>query len=402
MSDSTSSSAPSSEDASTGQPASDVASPGDPAVLADPRPGPGHEPADGVHTTKPPQPKGRLVEGVRLIFIALLGTAGYTIGIEGARVALSSARLALYVFMGAAVGYVIGGVLGRLTARAVTGMERELRRTPPAQLAAGTVGLVLGLSIAALLTFPLFRLPATAAWPAVVFTYLAFGSLGYGLARARADELFGLVGLKPRVAGAAGGDVIVVDTSALIDGRIADLANTGFVSGTLLLHEGVLRELQAISDSSDPRRRTRGRQGLDILAELQRNPTVEVSLVEEAGVRDVDAALVRLARERGGQLITVDANLSKVAEAVRVPVMHVNGLAAAFRLPVSPGDDLSIHLVKEGREHDQAVGYLDDGTMVVVESAKQRIGDDVSIRVTNVIQTTTGRMIFAALGGAEA
>lgn len=350
-----------------------------------------------------PHPRRRLVEGVRLIFVALLATAGYTVGTETApqQTTSSTSRLALFVFLGAAVGYVVGGVIGRLTVRAVGGMERELRRMPGHQLAAGTVGMILGLAVAALITFPLFRLPTAAAWPAIVFAYLTFGSLGFGLARSKADELFGLVGLKPRAAGATSGELVVVDTSALIDGRIADLATTGFVGGTLLLHEGVLTELQAIADSSDPRRRGRGRRGLDVLAELQAMPTVEVRLVEEAGVLDVDAALVRLARERGGQLITVDANLAKVAEAVRVPVMHVNALAAAFRLPVAPGDDLSLHLIKEGREHDQAVGYLDDGTMVVVESAKERIGDDVSVHVTNVIQTTTGRMVFAALAPSE-
>src|SRR5204863_9446782 len=151
--------------------------------------------------------------------------------------------------------------------------------------------------------------------------------------QAKHEDIFGFVGMKPRVSARGAGDVHVVDTSALIDGRIVDLVSTGFISGTLLLHDGVLRELQAISDSSDPRRRTRGRRGLDVLAELQKAPTVEVQLVEEAGVMDVDAALVRLARERGGSLVTVDANLAKVAEALRVPVAQVNALATKFRVP---------------------------------------------------------------------
>jgi uncharacterized protein YacL len=145
----------------------------------------------------------------------------------------------------------------------------------------------------------------------------------------------------------------------------------------------------------------RGRRGLDVLAELQRSPTLEFSLVEEAGAGDVDAALVRLARERGGTLITVDANPAKVAEAVRVPVRQVHALAAALRPPFAPGDEMQIHLIKEGRDSGQAVGYLDDGTMVVVERATERIGHDADIRVTNVIQTTTGRMVFAALVSAD-
>ena len=351
-------------------------------------------------TEERPVPRGRLVEGVRLIFITLLGTAGYQIGASGA--GTSSARILLSVFVGAGSGYVVGGVVGRLTFRAVTGMERELRRRPAASLAGGVVGLLTMLLVSALVMVPLLFLPGIAAWPAIVFIYLTLGSLGYRLGSARYEELFGIVGLKPRASATARGDMHVVDTSALIDGRVADLVATGFISGTVLLHEGVLHELQAIADSSDPRRRTRGRRGLDVLVELQKAPTVHVQLFEEEGVMDVDAALVRLARERGGTLVTVDANLAKVAEALRVQVAQINALASKFRVPYTAGDEISVHLVKQGREHGQGVGYLDDGTMVVVESATGHIGDDVDVRVTNVIQTTTGRMVFAALSGADA
>ncbi len=340
-------------------------------------------------------PRGRLVEGVRLIFIALLGTAGFQVGDQiGAE---STAKTLLFVFLGSCVGYVMGGVMGRTTARAVSGMEREFRRKPAAEVAAGVAGLVVGLVISLLVTYPLLQLPPGAAWPTIVFVYLTLSSLGYRVGSVKRDELFAMLGLKPRAAGVAAGEVGVIDTSALIDGRIADLVGTGFLSGSLLIHSGVLQELQSIADSSDQKRRTRGRRGLDVLAELQRAPTVEVVLVEEPGVYDVDAALVRLARERGGALITADANLSKVAEAVSVPVRQINTLAAAFRAPWVPGDEMSVRLVKGGREHGQGVGYLDDGTMVVVEEASDRIGHSVSVRVTNVIQTSTGRMVFAAL-----
>jgi len=344
-------------------------------------------------------PRGRLVEAVRLVFITLLGTAGYRIGTATA--AADTQRALLSIFLGSAIGFVVGGAFGRLTFRAVTGLEQDLRRRPAPVVAGGAVGLVVGLLVSALLMIPLLFLPTGAAWPAIAFVYLTVGSLGWRLGSERYEDLFGMVGLKPRASAAARGDLHVIDTSALIDGRVSDLVSTGFLSGALLLHEGVLRELQAISDSSDPRRRTRGRRGLDVLAELQRAPTVEVQLVEEAGVLDVDAALVRLARERGGSLVTVDANLAKVAEALRVPVAQINLLATRFRVPFTAGDELSVHLVKEGREHGQGVGYLDDGTMVVVERATERIGDDVAVKVTNVIQTTTGRMVFAALAGAD-
>jgi uncharacterized protein YacL len=174
------------------------------------------------------------------------------------------------------------------------------------------------------------------------------------------------------------------------------------LSGTLLIHSGVLQELQTIADSSDPNRRTRGRRGLDVLARLQKDPRVETVLVEEAGVTDVDAALVRLARERSGTLVTADVNLAKVAAAVSVPVRSINALAAAFRAPLAPGEKLTLKLVKEGREHGQSVGYLDDGTMVVVQDSTEFIGNDVTVKVTNLLQTSTGRMVFATMAGAGA
>jgi uncharacterized protein YacL len=344
--------------------------------------------------------RGRLVEGVRMIFIALLATGGYRIA--AFQLNVTTGRVLLFIFLGAGIGYVLGGIIGRLTLRAVSGIERELRRTPAPQLAGGVVGLLIGLIIGALLMVPLMFLPAPAAWPSIVFIYMVVGSLGYRLGSAKYEDIFGLVGMKPRASVAARGDLHVLDTSALIDGRISDLVATGFVAGTILLHDGVLKELQAISDSSDPNRRTRGRRGLDVLVELQKAPTVQFQLIEEAGVMDVDAALVRLARERGASLITVDHNLAKVAEALRVPVAQVNALASKFRVPYTAGDEITVRLVKEGREHAQAVGYLDDGTMVVVERADGHIGTQVEVKVKNVIQTTTGRMVFAALAGAEA
>lgn len=346
--------------------------------------------------------RGRLVEGVRLIFVAVFGAAGYQIGTMATEsTTVTDRRALLFVFLGAGSGYVLGGVFGRLTLQAVTGLERELRRRPAAEIAGGVIGLVIGLAVAALLCVPLLFVPLSYTWPASVFIFLVVGSLGTRLGQAKHEDIFGLVGMKPRATARGGGDLHVLDTSALIDGRVADLVATGFVSGTILLHEGVLRELQAISDSSDPRRRNRGRRGLDVLVELQRAPTVQFQLVEEAGVMDVDAALVRLARESGASLITVDHNLAKVAEALRVPVAQVNALAAKFRAPYAAGDEVVVRLVKEGREHGQAVGYLDDGTMVVIEQATERIGSEVEAKVRNVIQTTTGRMIFASLPEAE-
>jgi len=340
--------------------------------------------------------RGRLVEGVRLVFMATLATAGYQVGVIATSSQQSSSSL-LYAFLGAACGYVLGGIVGRLTLEAVSGIEKELRRRPAAEIAGGVVGLLVGLVVATFLCFPLLVVPFRFSWPAAVFIFLVMGSLGMRTGKAKYEDIFGLVGMKPRATERGSGDVHVLDTSALIDGRILDLVATGFVSGMILLHEGVLQELQAIADSSDPGRRTRGRRGLDILVELQKSPTVQFKLVEEAGVIDVDAALIRLARESGASLITVDHNMAKVAEALRVKVAQVNALASKFRIPYAAGDELQVRLVKEGREHDQGVGYLDDGTMVVIEHAAARIGSQVEARVRNVIQTATGRMIFASL-----
>ena len=343
---------------------------------------------------RPPAPKGRLVEFVRLIFVTLFTAAGYTVA---TRLAVpTTSRTLAWVVLGTATGFVLGGVLGRQTATAVRTMEQQLRRVPAAEIVAGAGGLVAGLAVAALLSVPVFRLPPLAAWTTVAFTYVTLGYVGYRIGRTKHEELFGLIGLKPRASGAPD-TMFVVDTSALIDGRILDLVATGFLSGDVLVHAAMLRELQTIADSSDTRRRALGRRGLDALGELKRAPTVEIHLVEEDGVSDVDAALVRLGRERGASLVTTDHNLSKIAQAVGLPVPSLNDLAAAFRLPVGIGDEIEVRLVKQGRESGQAVGYLDDGTMVVVEAARERVGSDVPIVIRNVIKTATGRMVFASL-----
>jgi uncharacterized protein YacL len=343
---------------------------------------------------RPMPPRGRLVEFVRLLFVVLFAAAGYTIATRLGNG--NASRTLLGVVLGSSTGFVLGGVLGRQTYSAVRSMEQELRKVPAAEVVAGAGGLIAGLAVAALLSIPVFRLPPLAAWTSVAFMYVTLGFVGYRIGRTKNEELFALIGLKPRAAGSPE-NVFVVDTSALIDGRILDLVATGFLAGDVLLHAAVLRELQTIADSSDERRRGRGRRGLDTVGELKRAPTVDLHLVEEDGVFDVDAALVRLARERGASLLTTDHNLSKVAEALGVPVPSLNDLAAAFRVPLGVGDSLEVHLVKEGREAGQAVGYLDDGTMVVVEAARERVGADVPVVVRNVIKTATGRMVFANL-----
>ena len=339
-------------------------------------------------------PSGRLVEFVRLLFVVLFTGAGYSVATRLNET--TPTKTFIGIVLGTATGFVLGGVLGRQTATAVRSMEQDLRKVPAAEVVAGAAGLIAGLATAALLSVPVFRLPPLAAWTSVAFMYVTLGFVGYRIGRTKHEELFGLIGLKPRAA-AASDKAFVIDTSALIDGRVLDLVETGFLAGVVLIHAAVLRELQVIADSSDPRRRGLGRRGLDSVGELKRAATVDVHLVEEDGVPDVDAALVRLAKDQGASLITTDHNLAKVAEALSVPAPNLNQLAAAFRLPVGPGDVLEVDLVKVGREAGQAVGYLDDGTMIVVEAASASVGGVVSVVVRNVIKTATGRMIFANL-----
>jgi len=346
-------------------------------------------------------PRGRLVEFVRFIFVALFALGGYEIAIHVATASDETGRAAIGIVLGALLGYVIGGFFGRQTVQAVSAVEKEFRRAPAAEIAAGVAGLIVGLVIALLVSIPMFRLPSGAAWPIVAFLYLTLPYIGYRVGRGKSAEMFSLVGLKPRAAGMGRAEVNVVDTSAFIDGRILDLVKTGFLGGVLLVPRGVLGELQRIADSSDANRRGRGRRGLDILAQLQRDPTVEVMLVEEEAMGDVDAGLVRLARDRGGAVVTADSNLVKVAHALSVPVRSIHALAAAFRVPFLPGESVHVRLTRPGRDHGQAVGYLEDGTMVVVEEASDRIGTEADVTVTNVLQTSTGRMVFAALSSSD-
>jgi uncharacterized protein YacL len=191
----------------------------------------------------------------------------------------------------------------------------------------------------------------------------------------------------------------VVDTSAIIDGRIADIAETGFLEGTLIIPEFVLRELQMVADSSDSSKRQRGRRGLDVLQRMRGNAQITVQIAEEdyPHIREVDLKLIELAKQLEGKIITNDFNLNKVAQVRGVAVLNINDLANSLRPVVLPGEKMRIVVLKEGKEYDQGVGYLDDGTMVVVDHARRLIGRSVEIAVTSVLQTASGKMIFGRL-----
>lgn len=359
-------------------------------------------PPPDAQAPPPRRRAGSFVEGVRLIILALFAAAGWVVAENRS---WEGRNLALAIVLASLTGYVVGGVFGRTTASAMDVVERRFRRSSAAEILGGTLGLILGLVIALLVSLLLLRLPPVAGWTSAAFTYLVLGFLGLRVGRSKYADFFLLFGMKPRAAGSSAGEVSVVDTSALVDGRIVEIARAGFLGGTLLVADGVLHELRLIGDASDPARRGRGRRGLEAVRALQTHPALDVVMVEGVPTStggDVDAGLVALARERGGVLITNDAQLAKVAEAVGVQVRSVSRLASSLRSALAVGDELDLTITRRGKDAGQGVAFLDDGTMVVIEQAEPRLGQEVHVAVTNVITTANGRMAFANLVGGEA
>jgi uncharacterized protein YacL len=275
-----------------------------------------------------------------------------------------------------------------------------------AEFVTAVIGLLIGLLMGLLLGLPLSGLPEpVGTWlPLGVSLFLGLGMLGLTVAKRRdllvAAEAIGLV-RRADPAGEArarhGDPHIVVDTSAIIDGRIAEIVESGFIYGTLVVPRFVLDELQHIADSSDTLRRNRGRRGLEILARMQKEPATPVEIVEDdvPDIPEVDAKLVALARVRSKVILTNDFNLNRVAELQGVRVMNINSLANAVKPAVLPGEELRVRVIQEGKEAGQGVGFLDDGTMIVVEGGARHIDRDLDVLVTRVLQTVAGRMIFA-------
>lgn len=286
-------------------------------------------------------------------------------------------------------------------------MEERLLKAPVGDLLFGTIGLIIGLILAYLISFAVDGImlkPFTNVIPIILA--LVLGYLGFSIGFKKRDELLTVFSSKSskRKSGAdeSGGRIVddgykLLDTSVIIDGRIADIAKTGFVEGILVVPQFVLTELQHIADSSDTLKRTRGRRGLDILKTLQDDATSNVMLTEIdfEDVTEVDLKLVRLAKKMGGQILTNDFNLNKVCELHKVKVLNINDLANAVKPVVIPGEEMNIVVIKDGKEHNQGVAYLDDGTMIVVEEGKYYIGQAITVIVTSVLQTSAGRMIFA-------
>ena len=312
--------------------------------------------------------------------------------------------LAAWVVAWLAVGFLI---LPYITLVPAGWLMRHVEQMSTGEFVTAVAGLLVGLLMGLLLGLPLssFPDPYGRFLPIGVSAVLGLGMLGLTVAKRHdlleAIELLGLFPERDADPGdaARAAPLIVVDTSALIDGRIVDIVASGFLIGTLVVPRFVLHELQQVADQADAHKRNRGRRGLEMLATLQRDArvTVEVPDDEIPEARDVDAKLVALARARGAAILTTDFNLNRVAEVQGVRVLNVNQLANAMKPAFLPGDELRVRVIQDGKEPGQGVGFLDDGTMIVVENGGRYVGRELDVTVTRVLQTVAGRMVFAQL-----
>jgi uncharacterized protein YacL len=322
----------------------------------------------------------------QIILVVVTTLAGYSIFKE-------TFLNTVWALLGAVCGLVLGYVILKT--------EEKLKEVSLRVIVGSFIGITVSLLIANLfisnLLLALIKdIPITL--PIYILIYVAMGYLGFkiGLEKSKTLDL-SKIPLFDRLEGNEGAKIL--DTSTIIDGRIVDICETGFVEGTFIIPQFVLYEIQHIADHQDPVKKTRGRRGLDMLHRLQKQTFVKVKIVDYdfPKLRDVDTKLIALAKRMSGKIITNDYNLNKVAELQGIEVLNVNQLATSVRPALLPGEQMNIKIFKEGKEHGQGIGYLDDGTMVVVDEAKKLLGKSVDVTVTSVLQTTSGRMIFARL-----
>jgi uncharacterized protein YacL len=346
-----------------------------------------------------------VIRNIRLLGAALGGLVG--LGTAASAHVFSESPSGGWLLAAWVVAWIVVGfaILPYLTVVPAGWLLRQIETLSTAEFVTAVVGLLLGLLMGLLLGLPLSAFPdALGTWlPLGVSLFLGLGMLGLTVAKRDdlilAAEAIGIVRRPlPQEQGAAVGDPhIVVDTSAIIDGRIAEIVESGFIYGTLVVPKFVLEELQHIADSSDTLRRNRGRRGLEILNRMQKESTTPIEILDEdvPDVAEVDAKLVALARARSKAILTNDFNLNRVAELQGVRVLNINSLANAVKPAVLPGEELRVRVIQEGKEPGQGVGFLDDGTMIVVEGGIRYIDKDLDVAVTRVLQTVAGRMIFA-------
>jgi uncharacterized protein YacL len=336
--------------------------------------------------------------GILLIpdLLSLLKLSGNPI-ISNSYVSAILGAIIFYLISFWAVDYVIGFIRWA---------EDSLIKIPVTDILFGSVGLIFGLLVAFLIGIPLngIRIPIINTIAPILLTLL-FGYLGFQVGFKKRDELLNLFTnrISKKKTGeeenepAAVQPLKILDTSVIIDGRIADICQTGFLEGTIVIPQFVLEELQHIADSSDVLKRNRGRRGLDILNRIQKELSIKVEIYEGdfEEIQEVDSKLVKLAKLTSGILVTNDFNLNKVCELQKVTVLNINDLANAVKPVVLPGEELNVQVIKDGKEYHQGVAYLDDGTMIVVEEGREYIGKRIDVLVTSVLQTSAGRMIFA-------
>jgi len=306
-------------------------------------------------------------------------------------------------FLGAigVAGLAVGLAAGALAGVLLLVLARELGKLRVGVLIGGAAGLLFGLLATLLIcTLIVDAFPAGVRPLADASFGLLLSGLGIFLGSAAGSQFSQLLPAMEKTPGAKPHHhAKILDTSVIIDGRIADICEAGFVEGSVVVPQFVLKELQQIADSSDSLKRNRGRRGLDVLQRIQQNQDLDIDIIEAdfPRVKEVDTKIVLLGKEICGKVMTNDFNLNKVAELQGVRVLNINELANAVKPVVLPGEEMRVSVIKEGKEYNQGVGYLDDGTMVVVDNAKDRIGDQILVSVTSVLQTTAGRMIFTKI-----
>lgn len=345
---------------------------------------------------------------LRIIGMVILFSLGAYAGTYLAN--LTGGAADLYAMIVGMLGALIGLILTPfITTRPARALQRVMGQISAQTLLAGLAGLMAGLIIAALLAFPLSLLPEPFRNILPFIGVLLFSYLGITVFVMRQNDIFSIFRLNmpsrsvvSDEAGLTGLDntrAILLDTSVIIDGRIADIAKTGFLAGTLLIPRFILNELQYIADSADSLRRQRGRRGMEVLSQLQKDSAIPVRIsdIDVEGVREADDKLVILARQLRCPILTNDYNLNRVAELQGVAVLNVNELANAVKSVLLPGETLQVDIIQEGKETGQGVGYLDDGTMVVIEDGRDHLNHKAAVMVTKVLQTAAGRMIFARL-----
>ncbi len=343
---------------------------------------------------------------IKLSFAAVGGMTGVTLTrtffiyqMQGLSPELKTLVYVVVSLAFALLFYTTGNKLIEVIMKSLDEMEVFLQKLTLYELVLGSIGLIAGLVIANLVTIPIKDIDIIGT-PISIAANVIFSCAGVAVAVGKKNESL-IDSMRGRAADArsrgARAECKILDTSVIIDGRIVDICRSGFIEGELIVPSFVLEELRHIADSQDSLKRNRGRRGLDVLNMLQKDLEypVKVENVEIPSDTEVDSALLKLAQKMGGKVLTIDFNLNKVADFQGVPVLNINELANALKPIALPGEEMTVQVIKDGKENGQGVGYLDDGTMIVIDGGRRHIGESLNVTVTSILQTAAGRMIFA-------